>query len=181
MILPNERKRLAGLRTSATSPIFTDPEGMANIAKPYYKELWRHHDRMASQRTPAQYLSFYRKSIAARNKPKLPTIEQAITVIRKSGNTASGPDGIPFAALRAVIAHVAPILLANFYALAQGRTPPDNFNQGLLFLLPKKDTLLPIDTRPITVNNCFNRLVAKLAVVVIIHAVVAGIEQEQKA
>ena len=180
MVLPIERKRLAGLRTSATSPIFTDPEGMANIARPYYKELWRHHDRMASQRTPAQYLSFYRKTIAARNTPKLPTIEQAITVIRKSGNTASGPDGIPFAALRAITAHVAPILLAIFYALAQGRTPPANFNQGLLFLLPKKDTLLPIDTRPITVNNCFNRLVAKLAVVVIIDAVVAGIELEQK-
>jgi len=180
MILPNERKRLAGLRKTATSQIFTDPEGMASIATPYYKELWRHHERMSSQRSPAQYLSFYRKTIAIRNKPRLPTISQAIGVINGSGNSTAGPDGIPFAALRASTANVAPVLLAVFYALAQGRLPPANFNQGLLFLLPKKDTLLPIDTRPITVNNSFNRLVAKLAVESIIDAVVAGIEQEQK-
>ena len=51
-----------------------------------------------------------------------------------------------------------------FLELASGSPPPSGFNHGLLFLLPKKGTLLPSDTRPISVTNADNRLIAKAVV-----------------
>ena len=71
---------------------------------------------------------------------------------------------IPFAAYRATRKLFAPVLLGVAKALTAGRAPPEWFNVGILFLLPKKDTLLPEHTRPISVTNSYNRLIAKLLV-----------------
>jgi hypothetical protein len=44
------------------------------------------------------------------------------------------------------------------------------FNRALLFLLPKKDTLKIEDTRPISVNNAGNRLVARVLFLAVVDA-----------
>src|SRR5207253_2111136 len=60
----------------------------------------------------------------------------------------------------------------------RGHTPPEGFNHGLLFLLPKKLTGLVSDTRPLSVTNTDNRLLA--ATVAIMPAVVNFINPSQK-
>ena len=64
--------------------------------------------------------------------------EEAITA---SNNSSPGPDGIPFKACRATCKHAAPVLALVARSLAAGETPPDDYNLGILFLIPKKGTL----------------------------------------
>src|SRR4051794_23360394 len=45
-------------------------------------------------------------------------------------------------------------------AILKGHLPPEGFNLGVLFLLPKKQTGLLSDTRPLSVTNTDNRLLA---------------------
>ena len=49
-------------------------------------------------------------------------------------------------------------------AMANGELHPEGYNFGLLCLIPKKGTLPPSDTRPISVTNADNRIVAKAVV-----------------
>ena len=65
-------------------------------------------------------------------------------------------------------------------SLAAGETPHDGFNHGILFLIPKKGTLLPLDHRPISVTNADNRIVAQAFVVAITPALVATLHKAQK-
>ena len=44
----------------------------------------------------------------------------------------------------------------------KGGLPPDDFNGGLLILLPKKNTYKIEDTRPLVINNTDNRLIATI-------------------
>ena len=46
----------------------------------------------------------------------------------------------------------------------EGGELPRDFNLGLLHIIPKKDTHRIDDTRPITVNNAGNRLIASVIV-----------------
>ena len=51
-------------------------------------------------------------------------------------------------------------MLGVFEAIAKGHLPPNGFNHGLLYLLPKKNTGLLSDTRPLSVTNTDNRILA---------------------
>ena len=64
----------------------------------------------------------------------------------------------PFCGLEAAPDLAAPVLLRVFEAISNGHPPPDGFNHGLLYLLPKKDTGLLSDTRPLSVTNTDNRV-----------------------
>src|SRR4051794_12384697 len=94
--------------------------------------------------------------------------------------TPAGPDGVSFAAWRAAPDLAAPILLAVFKAICAGQPPPLGFNKGLLFLLPKKNTGLISDTRPISVTNTDNRILAAAVAKKIMPAVIDLVEPSQK-
>ena len=66
-----------------------------------------------------------------------------------------------------MVAQAAPVLHGVCEVLLTGCPPPPGFNHGLLFLLPKKGTHLPSDTRPISVTNSDNRIIAKAVVAAI--------------
>ena len=112
--------------------------------------------------------------------PKLPTVKQVMEAISHSNNSCAGPDGVSFAAWRAVAKHAAPVLHLVLQAMAAGRLPPEGYNHGLLFLISKKGTLLPSDTRPISVTNCDNRILAKAVVAAITPALLATLHKAQK-
>ena len=61
-----------------------------------------------------------------------------------------------------------------------GQLPPDGFNHGLLFLLPKKLTGLLSDTRPLSVTNSDNRILAACVARCIMPAVDAYVHHSQK-
>ena len=81
-------------------------------------------------------------------------------MVNRPTDSAPGPDGIPFAAWRAAPDLSALLLHRVFEVIAKGHSPPEGFNHGLLYLLPKKDTGLVSDTRPLSVTNTDNRILA---------------------
>ena len=112
---------------------------------------------------PARYLGAARV-ISKLLVPKLPTIDELTDIMLTTNNSCPGPDGIPFAAYRALAATAAPMLHKLLCYFAAGGLPGDDFNRGLLYLLPKKDTMLARDTRPISITNTDNRIIAKVMV-----------------
>ena len=110
----------------------------------------------------------------------LPNLDDVLNAIQHTGDSAAGPDGIPFAAYRNLHDVVSPVLLGVFSALAKGEHPPKGFNLGLLLLLPKNDSGLIQDTRPLGINNCDNRIVAKVMNCVLHPAIGSLIGPEQQ-
>ena len=76
----------------------------------------------------------------------LPSLEEVTRSLKLSNNSSPGPDGISFAAWRAAPDLAAAVLWDVLKALLRGQSPPEGFNHGLLFLLPKKLTGLISDT-----------------------------------
>ena len=69
--------------------------------------------------------------------PDLPFFTE---MVNRPTDSAPGPDGIPFAAWRAAPDLAALLLHRVFEVITKGNSPPEGFNHGLLYLLPKKDT-----------------------------------------
>jgi len=98
--------------------------------------------------------------------PDPPDIWTYFKVIRRCKLTLPGPDGIPYSAW-AYFAKAPEILLEIDTLLRSGSGAPDGFNFSLGQFLPKgeKDgdareiVRAPVDTRPLSLKNCDNKLV----------------------
>ena len=177
LFLPAERERIRSLRSSISSPPVSDPKDMGELIHDFWgQSIWasKEHDTGFSKK----FLRDYRKEIdlSLIHRPTLGRITHAIL---ESKDSSAGPDGIPFIVYRNLIDIAAPVLLEVALHIADGNAPPKGFNLGLLHLLPKKHTGLVQDTRPITVNNTDNRILAVVLVDCIEPAVQALIGQEQ--
>ena len=93
-----------------------------------------------------------------------------------------GPDGIPFSVFKANIELAGPIILdvCLFLGVKRDDLTIGSFNFANLYLLPKKDTLEVDDTRPISVNNAGNRLVARVLFLAVADASQKLIGEYQK-
>ena len=177
--LPSTRVRLHALRKDLDSPPTTDPNLMASYAATYWRKIWAL--RLTGDRIPPEaYFGFFQKVIHDGPAPVIPSIQDISDCIARSKNSCAGPDGIPFSAWRAIREHAAPVLHMVVVALTAGVLPPADFNNGLLFLLPKKGTLLPTDTRPISVTNADNRIIAQSVVNAITPYLYETLEWAQK-
>ena len=137
---------------------------MGKIIKDYWGKLWEKDPGEPNEEHMTSYLN--RKYNKKLNPDKItkPSLDVVTNTILGSNNSSSGPDGIPFSAYRALVDIVAPCLLDLITKLLAGGELPPDFNLGLLHIIPKKDTLRIADTRPITVNNAGNRLIAAVVV-----------------
>ncbi len=98
------------------------------------------------------------------------TIEHIELALKHASPSATGPDGIPYSAYQRC-ALAGQILCDVALELLKGTTPPEelHFNWAFLVCLPKKpvkvgaihgDIYGPKQTRPLSLVNTFNRLVA---------------------
>ena len=113
----------------------------------------------------------------------MPTLADVIDQVHKTNDSCAGPDGIPFAIYRAdclVGGGAASVLHRIIKALGEGEKGPENFNQARLFLIAKTDSLLVEDTRPISVTDCANRIVACCLAAAITPLLQEFLEKSQK-
>jgi ribonuclease HI len=169
LALPSSKRPIRTLRESETEEAFDDPQEMARITVSYYKPLWTSRD---GTRAPAHLLkvkTFLGKFCKKISKiPEKPTIELVREAILESGNSSAGPDGIPFVVYRKMINIAAPILHGILLQLMDEFSGSlADFNLARLVLIAKKDTGLVSDTRPISINNAENRLIATAIVLAI--------------
>ena len=162
LLLPSTRKRLGGLRRQLQEELSTDPKAMGGMAKEYWEDIWTAD---VDTRPPRSFLKSYNKKGPKRLQPRVPGATEFTEVIHSTNNSCAGPDGIPFAAYRSTKNISAEIMARVMKAMAAGVAPPSGYNNGLLFLIPKTGSGLAADTRPITVTNADNRIIAKAVVV----------------
>jgi hypothetical protein len=102
--------------------------------------------------------------------------------IQMAPDTSPGPDGVPFSAFKVNASLAGPVILdvCNYLGVERDAGDLGEFNFAILFLLPKKETLEVADTRPISVNNAGNRLVARVFFLAMVDASQELIGQYQK-
>ena len=177
--LPSTMVRLRALREEPGSAPTSDPDLMARYAAAYWSKIWAR--RTSSDRIdPGTYFGFFQKSLPDGPLPVIPSVQDISDSIARPKKSCAGPDGIPFSVWRALREHAAPVLHMVVVALAAGVLPPADFNNGLLFLLPKNGSLLPTDTRPISVTNADNRIIAQAVVQSITPYLYKTLEGAQK-
>jgi hypothetical protein len=156
---PKLRERVISLRDENREDT-DDPTEMAEITK----NFWEKH--YAFKRLKIRNLSrFWRRHYIGKiitTTPKEVTIEMVEKIILGSGSTAPGPDNIPFEVYRVLVNIAAPVLHGVIMLLMKGVSPPVGFNNAIFHLLPKKGTGWISDTRPLSVSNTANRLIASV-------------------
>ena len=91
-------------------------------------------------------------------------------ILKHPKSSSPGPDGIPFTAYSTVHDISLSVLWGCTQDILEGNPPPDDFNFATLVLLPKKPTtevdgtkwFSPKDTRPISIVNADNRIIANV-------------------
>ena len=154
--LPKKKDSITHFYDDTDDSITDDPVRMNEIKKRFWGAKWDKKQHL----DPTELFKAYGKRLGIPPTPiTLDTVKNAII---NSNDSAVGPDGIPFAAYRLTLDFIAPILLDCINFLMKGGLPPEDFNGGLLLLLPKKNTYKVEDTRPLVINNTDNRLVATI-------------------
>ena len=176
--LPSQRERLPGLRPGIDEEMTDDPEAMATLAGDYWAKVWARN--AASPEAARSFLKRYHRQINPALCPTRLDKNHFIPIINSTNNSCAGPDGVPFAIYRIGVKFYSPIAADIFNSLADGVVPPAGFNYGVLFLLPKKGLGTPDDTRPISVTNACNRIIAKGVLSCIIPALKEFIHSAQK-
>ena len=154
--LPRTQARLGGLRALPQDEVSSNGADMSRLAADFWGRVWTTRSPPTSPEERAKWLQWYTKKVDHSLLSK-PTLESVRSAVLNSKNTSPGPDGIPFAAWRAIPDISSRVLFKALTSLLNGDQPPKDFNLGLLFLLPKKNTHLVSDTRPLSVTNTDNR------------------------
>jgi len=177
--LPSCRQRTRGLRTGGLdTPMSDDPQVMARTAKEYWGKIWG-DDKGVSPRRARDYCSNSKNTLDGGEVREL-TVGDIVDCILDTNNSSAGPDGIPFRAYRSFATLIAPVFLGVFDDMKAGGLPPLGFNYAYLYLLPKRLTGLIEHTRPISVTNTDNRIIAKCLVFTIHPVVQARLHKAQK-
>jgi hypothetical protein len=154
---PKLKSKVSALR-DRDNGYTSDPQIMAEITKKY----WGAHFRKKPLRTRniKRFLRRHYPDKSIMEQPKAIDLEAMKLIILESGDTAPGPNNIPFSAYKKMVDLAAPIFLRVIRALQDGILPPPSFNEAIFHLLPKKGTGWISDTRPLSVSNTYNRIIA---------------------
>jgi hypothetical protein len=176
---PSTRKHLACIVEEGREPI-EDPQSMGSAIEEHYSARWKRREGAPNRRDIDAYLANYDKRIPAHLLPTLPTTSDIADEILATKDSAAGKDGIPFACYRALVGIAAPIIAGVLAAMAQGEVPPRGYNHGRLYVIPKDDSHTLERTRPITVNNASNRILASAVATAISPSLHHLLEHSQK-
>ena len=160
-LLPSSSNSIHTLRNKPSDPPITCPKQQAKLAKTFWgEEIWSKRKNAPNSDKRAEYLKSYTKTLPENIKPDVPVIETVLDILAKPKPSSPGPDGMPFSLYSSLSDISAPILHGAICSMAEGHTPPKSFNMGDLCLFPKDNTTLISRTRPITMNNFDNRIIA---------------------
>ena len=159
-LLPASRARLHQLRAGPGEAPTTDPADMGMIARNFWGKIW---NKRPPSETPDKedislYLQDYPKEVTT--PPTIPSLDDVIDTIISTNDSSPGPDGIPFAIYRLFTEEVGTVLHSCLSQIAEGEGCPEGFNWGKLHLIPKNNSDVISSTRPISVTNTDNRIIA---------------------
>ena len=115
-ILPSTRKRITCLSSDPAVEPTSDPGPLGKVIKEFWGALWAGpptNDALRREESIDAYLKDYELPVTAADLPDL-RVEHVSNAILTSGNSAAGPDGIPFIAYRVSVEHASRVLLFFF-------------------------------------------------------------------
>jgi hypothetical protein len=135
-----------------------------DIVEDFWGEIWSERSDAPSETPLDGYLEDHPVRVPRNLLPALPSADLVLDGVLHTNNSCPGPDGVPFAFYRSCSTVVAPLIRSIMVFIAGGGKPPSGFNHSRLYLLPKDSSLQISSTRPISVTNCENRVIAYLTV-----------------
>ena len=181
--LPVSRPRLDTLRPSPGALPTAVPGELDAIVAPFYGGVWSRQEGEATLDEIGRYLRDYNKRIKQDLMGEVPGREFVEDVVQSTNDSCAGPDGIAFAFYRADASAGGPVtalLHSILVSLCAGIKGPAGFNRARLFLIAKTDSLLVQDTRPISVTDAANRIIASCLAAALTPALQDFIEPTQK-
>ena len=179
-LIPSTKTPLITLREEITDTPTTVPHQQSTIIKNFWGKIWSERKDSPEQEQIDSSLEDYDARIPPHLKPTIPSIKNIKKHINTNKNTSPGPDGLPFAFYKNFIDITATIIHDMIIELATGTTPPKGFNFGNLCIFPKDNSNTVAKTRPITLNNVENRIIASIIADTIMPAIDAITPQCQK-
>ena len=179
-LLPSTKTNLHTLRTNSNEEVTTDRRQQAKMVKDFWGQLWKPRSDMPDAHAYDSYLSNYNKRIPHDRRPIFPSEEDVIAKLKVPRTSKHGPDGLPFSLYRELREIAGPVLLYTLFEMSTSRPAPKGFNKGDLYVFPKDNSSLVAKTRPITVNNVENRIIAGVIADAIMPAVDYITESGQK-
>jgi hypothetical protein len=180
LALPSTKKRVSCLRATKDDQPTSNQNELGRIIESHYSKLWGDSHATSERASRIDtYLDDYKCPDDAHALPDL-TLDHIKKAILTSGNSAPGPDGLPFIAYRVTIDLSADILYRYAQHIPDSPTDVANFNRSTLLLLPKNDSCLINDTRPLCINNTDNRLITFALVILITPTVDAILDSAQQ-
>ena len=172
--LPSNQKRFARIERGHTTT--DDPDEMTKIVGEEWSKIWQEPN--LSQRQVDKVLQSIDYTLPPIDRPTDDVILEALINNKKS---APGPDGIPFSFWKKVAHNVLPMFRDIVDAIMGGASPPPFFNKARLYIFPKlQGTTNPLEARPISINNTFNRIIADVIRIVLAKAVDPWLHKSQK-
>ena len=173
---PKHRPKVNFLRGTDEDEI-NDPNIMAEITKKFWGKLF------LKQRLKYKKIGRVIRRNYGSRQIEIPPLVIDKTMVAKTiigmGKTAPGPDNIPFKAYKVVVEEASEVLYYVIKALMAGKTPPYKFNHSIFHLLPKKGTGYIEDTRPLSVSNTYNRIIAATIKTAIQPSILGYISKDQ--
>ena len=154
----NTDRPRASFLVSDTGDRICDGEAMAELLRDAWEPIWS--PRPFDEGYVDRYLSSYTKRL--RRPVDEVSLDDVMAEIARPKSSCPGPDGIPFAAYAVICELAAPIFYDVIRHLMDGGKPLDDFNDVLLFFIPKDDTHKPAAHRPIAASNASNRIIANV-------------------
>ena len=179
-ILPSTKTHLTHLKEKLTDDTTTNPKEQAQILKGFWGKIWAKRPDAPTKDEINEYLKSYDKFIKDEHTPDIPTHEDIAKQIKKSKNTACGPDGMPFALYRNLLPISTNIIHGIISSMATGTLPPREFNMGETCFFPKDNSYTVDRTRPITLNNVSNRITAAIVADKIMPTVDSIVDARQR-
>ena len=133
---------------------------MGDIIKAFWAEIWSSREDSPSLTQQLKHFRDYNHTIDPNHTPLLPDTFDLLEIIHSTNNSCAGPDGVPFFVYRTLAESLAPAFVDVIKALARGDPAPPGFNHARLFIIPKNDSIEIKNTRPISVTNSDNRIIA---------------------
>ena len=96
------------------------------------------------------------------------------------GDSAAGPDGVPLAAYKQLKGVALPLICSQFQLMLDPSFSPGSYNHCRLVLIPKDDSQCIDRTRPISINNIDNRIIARGVVISMLPVFDALVSVRQK-
>jgi hypothetical protein len=187
--IPRTPSCLEAIWDPVAARIVDDPAEVAATVTEHWQRVFNKVD--VDHELMHEWLGGYAKRVNATVADLTPSLQQVKTAILASGPSSPGPDGIPFEAYKAVVDTSALVLHRIARVMTDPSSPqlPAHFNAAILVMLPKKPTMVdpvrgdifsPESMRPLSIVNCFNRVLAnsfRLALEPFSHELISKVQR----